>query len=322
MSQLDQLKKHSIVVADTGDFDAMKAYSVQDATTNPSLLLKAVQMDKYRDFLGRAVKYGRSNGKTPADQLLLAWDKLAVLFGMEILKIVPGLVSTELDARLSYDVHGCVARAKQIIRLYEEEGVSRDRILIKIASTWEGLQACKILEQQGISCNMTLLFSIHQAAVAGEVGATLISPFVGRISDWHKAKAGVSGFPVEEDPGVQSVRRIYRYYKNFGYSTVVMGASFRSKEQVLALTGCDKLTVGPKWLEAMKSSKDPVGLQLSPDQRSEFTQRINTSEQSYRYNMCCDAMATEKLAEGIRKFSIDTVKLEKMLTDIMEESKL
>lgn len=318
-SELDQLKKSTIVVADTGDFDAMKAYAVQDATTNPSLLLKAVQIEKYKGFIDKAVAYGLKQGGTENEQLLAAWDKLAVYFGLEILKIVPGLVSTELDARLSYDVKGSVERARKIIKMYEEEGIKKERILIKIASTWEGLEACRQLEKEGIHCNMTLLFSIYQAARAAEVGATLISPFVGRITDWYKKAKGVDSFPVEEDPGVKSVRSIYRYYKNYGYKTVVMGASFRSKEQVTALNGCDKLTVGPKWLEAMKNSTDKIAVALTPEQKSEYGGKLDTSESSFRWGMCNDAMATEKLAEGIRKFAVDVVKLEKMIMEKMQK---
>eukprot|EP00494_Astrolonche_serrata_P033118 UN33387 len=241
-------------------------------------------------------------------------DKLAVNFGVEILKIVPGVVSTELDARLSYNADACVKKAKKLIELYKEQGIdAKKRVLFKIASTWEGLKAMKTLQAEGINCNMTLLFNQWQAAVAAEYGAFLISPFVGRITDWHKAKNGKDSYPVEEDPGVLSVRTIYNYYKKFGFKTVVMGASFRSKEQVLALAGCDKLTVGPKWLKAMQESKETVKEHLSEKTAKYDGEKYVITESAFRWGMCSDACGTEKLAEGIRRFAADTVKLEKII---------
>lgn len=308
-TQLEQLKQFTKVVADTGDFESMKAFKPEDATTNPSLLLKAANMEEYKALVDEAVAYGKAKGGDRKAQLKIILDKMAVNFGLEILKIVPGLVSTELDARLSFSTDACIARAREIIALYEEAGVKRDRILIKIASTWEGLCAAKVLQAEGIQCNLTLLFSIWQAAAAAEFGCTLISPFVGRIMDWFKKDRGVDSIPVEEDPGVASVTSIYKYYKTHGFTTTVMGASFRSKGEILALAGCDKLTIAPKFLKALEECTEPIKRCLNPEDK-DGPARMEVTEANFRWGMNQDAMATEKLAEGIRKFAVDTVKLE------------
>lgn len=319
-NQFEQLKGMTVVVADTGEIEAIKQFKPTDATTNPSLIFKAIQLDQYKHLVNKAVEFAKANGK-PEEQLSLAIDRLAVEFGIEILKIVPGVVSTELDARLSYDVDRSVARAVRIIDLYEKSGVqdARDRVLIKVASTWEGLQASKILrESHGIRTNMTLLFSIWQAAAAAEFGSFLISPFCGRITDWHKKNQGVDSFPVEEDPGVLSVREIYNYYKKFGYKTIVMGASFRSAGQVVGLAGCDRLTIAPKWLDVLQKTEEPLKRVLDEKNAvSQYEQKLEVTEQNYRWGMCQDAMATEKLAEGIRKFAADIVKVEEIISKMM-----
>lgn len=258
-SSLAQLKNFTTVVADTGDFEAIKQYKPTDATTNPSLILSAASMPQYKHLITKAVEYGRSTGNRPAEQLEAASDKLVVLFGNEILKIVPGRVSTEVDARLSFDKEASIQKAKRLIQLYEEQGVERDRILIKLASTWEGIQAAKELEERyGIHCNLTLLFSFCQAVACAEAGVTLISPFVGRILDWYVANTDQKTFEPDEDPGVISVTKIYNYYKKYGYKTVVMGASFRNVGEIKALAGCDLLTISPKLLEELDSSNKEV----------------------------------------------------------------
>ncbi|VVD84146.1 transaldolase [Pandoraea horticolens] len=312
MNQLDQLKRHTIVVADTGDFQAMDAYKPQDATTNPSLILGAVQKDAYRPILTRVVSEHRADS---TDEII---DRLLIAFGREILDIVPGRVSTEVDARLSFDTAGTVARARKLIAMYEAQGIERDRVLIKIASTWEGIRAAEILERDKIRCNMTLLFSLVQAAACAEAGARLISPFVGRIYDWYKKSAGANWVEAdnagENDPGVRSVATIYRYYKHFGYDTEVMGASFRSTGQILALAGCDLLTISTALLEQLRTTEGEVRRQLdAKDARAATIDRVRTDEPSFRFALNDDAMATEKLAEGIRAFAADAVKLEGLI---------
>lgn len=309
---LESLKSMTIVVADTGDINSIKAYAPTDATTNPSLIFAAAQMPEYQDLVNEAVAYGRKAGVTEAEKLSKTLDKLFVTFGSEILKIVPRYVSTEADARLSFDTEGTIVKIRELIRLYEEVGVDRKRILFKIASSWEGIKAAEILEKEGIQCNMTLLFGFGQAVACAQVGAYLISPFVGRILDWHKAKEGVEGYPPDEDPGVKSVHRIYSYYKKYGYKTVVMGASFRNADEVKALAGCDALTIGPKFLQELQEEEKELPRILSEEYALEHCQDENMTidEKMFRWMLNEDAMATEKLAEGIRKFSADIIKLE------------
>jgi transaldolase len=308
-TQLDQLKQFTTVVADTGDFESMKAYAPRDATTNPSLILKAVQKDEYKALLLKAVQ------DNPGASIEAVTDRLLILFGLEILKIVPGRVSTEVDARLSFDTAATAAKARELIALYEKAGISRDRVLIKIASTWEGIQAAISLEKDGIHCNLTLLFSLAQAIACAEGKIQLISPFVGRILDWHKKTAG-RDFAPAEDPGVLSVRAIYNYYKKFGHATEVMGASFRNIGEIRELAGCDLLTISPNLLQELKDSTEPLPRKLSPEAaRTSNAEKIPLDEKSFRWMMNEDAMATEKLAEGIRLFAADAVKLEKMIQD-------
>ena len=308
MNQLDQLKQYTTVVADTGDFETMKEFKPQDATTNPSLILKAVGKDAYKPLMEKTIAAHR---KDPADDLI---DRLLIAFGLEILKIVPGRVSTEVDARLSFDTAATIAKAHQLIALYDAAGIGRDRVLIKVASTWEGIRAVEALEREGIHCNMTLLFSIAQAIEAAEGGATLISPFVGRITDWYKKAEGKDGYAPADDPGVKSVYRIYAAYKKRGYATQVMGASFRSVDQVLALAGCDLLTISPDLLKTMTESEAAVERKLSPEwAATQPAETVIYDEPKFRFAMNDDAMATEKLAEGIRVFAADAVKLEKMI---------
>ncbi|PIK62288.1 transaldolase [Apostichopus japonicus] len=277
-STLDQLKSFTTVVADTGDFEAIGQYKPTDATTNPSLILAAAGMPQYRALIEQAVQYGKSKGKTIDEQVTFAMDKIFVIFGLEILKIVPGRVSTEVDARLSFDLDGQLAKAQSLIALYEEEGISKERILIKLSSTWEGIQAAKILESKfGIHCNLTLLFSFAQAVACAEAGVTLISPFVGRILDWYKKSTGTESYEPHDDPGVKSVTQIYNYYKKFGYKTVVMGASFRNTGEILALAGCDLLTIGPKLLENLQHSDEQVTRHLNPDTGKSLRQRNKCS---------------------------------------------
>jgi transaldolase len=303
-SQLAQLKRYTKVVADTGDFGSLKAYQPQDATTNPSLILKAVKMGAYAPLLDQAI--AETKDSASGDRVEAVIDRLLVLFGLEILKIVPGRVSTEIDARLSFDTEGSVAKARSIIEMYASEGIAKERILVKIASTWEGLAAAKILQAEGIRVNMTLLFSIAQAVVAAEHGAQLISPFVGRILDWHKAATGKE-YSGKEDPGVQSVTQIYNYFKAYGYDTEVMGASFRNIGEIQALAGCDLLTISPDLLEELANTNEPLEEQLSESSaKKDAPERIGADEKTFRWLMNEDAMATEKLAEGIRKFAADT----------------
>ncbi|WP_028310019.1 transaldolase [Derxia gummosa] len=308
MTSLDQLKQFTTVVADTGDFQLLSQYAPQDATTNPSLVLKAAQKPEYRHILDKVVRDGA--GK-PVDALI---DDVLVAFGREILAVIPGRVSTEVDARLSFDTAATVTKAREIVARYDAAGVPRERVLIKIASTWEGIQAARVLQAEGTRTNMTLLFSLAQAVACADVGAQLISPFVGRIYDWYVKRDGKT-FEPENDPGVQSVRRIHAYYKAHGVGTEVMGASFRSVGQVLALAGCDLLTISPDLLEALRNSDQPVERKLGAG-TPEVIEKLDLDEKRFRWSLNEDAMATEKLAEGIRLFGIDTVKLEALIAGI------
>jgi len=303
-TQLDQLKEHTIVVCDTGDVDAIGRLKPQDATTNPSLIYKAAAMPQYEKLIDDAVAYAKGD-------LDLAMDKVAVNFGTEITKLVPGYVSTEVDARISFDTEATIAKARKIIELYKEVGIDKSRILVKIAATWEGIKACEVLEKEGITCNLTLIFSKAQAIACAEAGATLISPFVGRIFDWYKKAKGVDGFAPAEDPGVISVTDIYNYYKKHGYNTIVMGASFRNTGEIVHLTGCDRLTISPKLIDELAASTDVVDKKLDAlNAASMDIPKIEVDEKAFRWMMNEDAMATEQLANGIRSFGKDIVKLE------------
>jgi len=308
-NQLESLRKHSTVVADSGDIDAVARWKPQDATTNPSLLLAAAGDARYRRLVEDAV--ARGQGGTEATM-----DHLFVNFGREILGHIAGRVSTEVDARLSFDSQGSIAKARRLIGLYEDAGVSRERVLIKVASTWEGVRAAGQLEREGIHCNLTLLFSFAQAVACADAGVTLISPFVGRIYDWHKAARKVDDIPLEEDPGVASVTRIYRYYKKFGYATQVMGASFRKTGQILALAGCDLLTIAPDLLEQLAAAPGEVERRLVPDQAAEI-ERVTLDEKAFRWMHNEDQMAVEKLSDGIRRFDADARKLEKLVASLV-----
>ena len=317
MNQLDQLKKHTIVVADTGDFEAMKAYKPQDATTNPSLILAASQKPEYKSLVDQAVAEHRKSKLSGSKLVASIMDRILILFGLEILKIVPGRVSTEVDARLSFDTEGTVAKARQIISLYEKAGIDRKRILIKIASTWEGIEAARVLQKEKINCNMTLLFSLAQAIACAEAKAKLISPFVGRILDWYKKSTGRDYAPAE-DPGVLSVATIYNYYKKFGHKTEVMGASFRNKGEITELCGCDLLTISPGLLAELQASEEKLARKLSDaSAKKSKLERVKMSEKTFRWMLNEDAMATEKTAEGIRKFGEDIVKLEKLVSSAL-----
>ena len=319
MNQLDQLKQWTTVVADTGDFQAMDEYKPQDATTNPSLILAATKDEKYQYLVQQAVDELKESG-LPQDQLVEAIiDRVLILFGNEILKVVPGRVSTETDARLSFDTEGTVAKARTLIDLYEKSGTSRERVLIKIASTWEGIKAAEILQKEKINCNLTLLFSLAQAVACAEADIKLISPFVGRIYDWFK-KAEGRDYVGAEDPGVQSVTEIFNYYKKFGYPTEVMGASFRNVGQIIELAGCDLLTISPKLLEELQNSDDSIAQKLDASAaKSMDIEKVVCDEKNFRWLMNEDAMATEKTAEGIRKFSADIVKLEALIASMVAQ---
>jgi transaldolase len=309
-SNLDSLKKHSLVVADTGDIDAVAKWKPQDATTNPSLLLASAEDPRYQPLVDKAIR--QADGDIGATM-----DALFVQFGVRILKHVAGRVSTEVDARLSFDRDKSIEKAKHLIALYEKEGVSRERVLIKLAATWEGIRAAEKLEREGIHCNMTLLFSFAQAVACAEAGVTLISPFVGRIYDWHKQARKVEDIPLEEDPGVASVARIYNYYKKHGYPTQVMGASFRKTGQIVALAGCDLLTIAPDLLEKLSKAEGEIPRRLSPETaKSQPISRVEMDEKSFRWLHNEDAMATDKLADGIRRFDADARKLEKLITSL------
>ncbi|MFK8114060.1 MAG: transaldolase [Rubripirellula sp.] len=319
MSSLDQLKQHTVVVADTGDIDAIAEHKPQDATTNPSLLYKAAQMPQYQSLVDEAIAYGQSKSNSEDGLIDAIIDKLSVTFGCRILELIPGRVSTEVDARLSFDTAGTVSKAHELIALYKESGVESDRILIKIASTWEGICAAEQLEKENIHCNLTLLFGFGQAIACAEAGVTLISPFVGRIYDWYKAKQGVDAIPVADDPGVESVTSIFNYYKKHGYKTEVMGASFRTKEQVMALCGSDLLTISPNLLSELSDSDADVPKALCADSAAAMSiDRVEMNEANFRWMLNEDAMATEKLAEGIRGFASDLDKLRSYLAQRME----
>lgn len=308
-NKLQQLKQMTVVVADTGDIEAIKRYRPQDATTNPSLLLKAAQVPEYSGYITDSVARAARQGGPNGEQLTDAVDRFAVAIGLEILKIIPGRVSTEVDARLSFDTEAMIAKARKLIGLYNEMGINNDRILIKVASSWEGIRAAERLEKEGINCNLTLLFGFAQAAACADAGVYLISPFVGRILDWYKAKTG-KDFAPEDDPGVQSVRQIYRYYKQHRYSTVVMGASFRNTGEIEQLAGCDRLTISPQLMEQLEADDGVLERRLSPKEPGQDIDRLEADEKAFRWLLNEDAMATEKLSEGIRKFAEDQVKLE------------
>ena len=316
-NQLDQLKNFTVVVADTGDFESMKSYQPQDATTNPSLILQAAEKAEYRPIVEKAVAEFANSALTGEAKLAAILDRILILFGLEILHIVPGRVSTEVDARLSFDTAATVAKARELIAAYEKEGFSRERILIKIASTWEGIKAAEMLEKEGIRCNLTLLFSFAQAVACAEAGVQLISPFVGRILDWHKANTG-KDYLGDEDPGVISVKAIYNYYKKHGYKTEVMGASFRNIGEIQALAGCDLLTISPSLLQQLQASSEPLARRLDPAEAAlAGAEKISLNESDFRFLYNEDAMAVEKTADGIRKFSADIVKLEKLVASMM-----
>ena len=312
-TQLDSLRNMTVVVADTGDIDAIKKYQPQDATTNPSLILSASALPQYAPLIDEAVAYAKAQSADKVQQLIDAEDKLAVNIGLEILKIVPGRISTEVDARLSYDTQATVEKARKLIALYNAAGISNDRILIKIASTWQGIRAAEILEKEGINCNLTLLFSEAQARACAEAGVYLISPFVGRILDWYKANSDKKEYAPAEDPGVISVTKIYNYYKEYGYNTVVMGASFRNVGEITELAGCDRLTIAPALLKELQENSTALVRKLEyKGEVKAKPQPLTEAEFYWQHNS--DAMAVEKLAEGIRKFAIDHEKLETMLS--------
>lgn len=320
MSQFDQLAKQTVIVADTGDIAAIKKYKPTDATTNPSLVLKAAKMPEYQYLVDQAVEYGLRSSDNPKEQLENAMDQVGVNFGAEIANAIPGLVSTEVDARLSFKPNRTIRKARRIIRMYAQKGIPSERILIKIAATWQGIKAAEILEREDIHCNLTLLFNLKAQAVAcAEANVTLISPFVGRITDWYKKNEGKAGYEADVDPGVVSVRDIYKYYKDYGYKTVVMGASFRNKAQILALAGCDKLTIGPNFLEELQQSQNHVTRKLAPPSSRPAVTRPGVLDDRHFYmRMCRDPMALDKLHEGIRGFVRDTETLEKMMKQKLE----
>ncbi|OOF48961.1 transaldolase [Rodentibacter genomosp. 1] len=313
-TQLDSLRSMTVVVADTGDIEAIKKYQPQDATTNPSLILSASALPQYAPLIDEAISYAKAQSSDKAQQLIDAEDKLAVNIGLEILKIVPGRISTEVDARLSYNTQATVEKARKLIALYNAAGISNDRILIKIASTWQGIRAAEILEKEGINCNLTLLFSEAQARACAEAGVYLISPFVGRILDWYKANSDKKDYAPAEDPGVISVTKIYNYYKEYGYNTVVMGASFRNVGEITELAGCDRLTIAPPLLKELQENSTALVRKLEyKGEVKAKPQPLTEAEFYWQHNS--DAMAVEKLAEGIRKFAIDQEKLETMLAE-------
>ncbi len=320
MNALEELKKYTKVVADTGDFESMKSFKPLDATTNPSLVLKAAKDSKYSYLIDDAIAAAKENYTTIEDQLSFALDKVAVNFGKAILDIVPGRVSTEVDARLSFSKEKTIQKAREIINLYAKEGVSKDKVLIKIASTWEGIEAATVLEKEGIHCNLTLLFSKIQAVACAEAGVQLISPFVGRIYDWYKKDRGVDSIVADQDPGVLSVKDIYNYYKKFGYQTEVMGASFRNIDEIIELAGCDLLTISPSLLAELELTDKSVIRKIeSSSAESMQLDKEEVNEEIFRWEMNENPMATEKLAEGIRKFSADIVLLENMLTEKLKK---
>ena len=316
MNQLEQLKKFTKVVADTGDIDSIKQYSPVDATTNPSLILKAAQQSEYHHLIHNAIEYSEKNGTTKEEKQTILLDKLTVNFGCEILKTVPGRVSTEVDARLSFDTKASVEKGKKLIEMYQEAGVDKERVLIKLASTWEGIKAGEELEKMGIHCNMTLMFSLAQAVACAEANVSLISPFVGRILDWYKKAEGVDSYPPEQDPGVISVKKIFNYYKKFNHNTQIMGASFRNVEEITELAGSDLLTIAPQLLETLQNSTENLTKKLDTERAQTLNlEQLSFNENSFRFALNDDPMATEKLSEGIRNFVKDTVTLEKFIAE-------
>lgn len=313
MNVLEQLKTMTDVVADTGDIEAIAQFKPLDATTNPSLLLKAAQLPRYAGLLDDAKRWAQQTEGSDAEQLAHCSDRFAVAIGTEILGIIPGRISTEVDSRLSFSTPKTILKARRLIELYDGNGIDASRVLIKIAATWEGIQAAEVLEKEGINCNLTLLFGFSQAAACAAAGIFLISPFVGRILDWHKAKTGKTSYSAEQDPGVLSVVRIYNFFKQHDYDTVVMGASFRNTDEIKALAGCDRLTISPQFLEELANDNCLLERKLDPGLSGECISKPNYSEHGFRWSMNEDAMATEKLAEGIRNFTIDQIKLEQLL---------
>ncbi len=320
MDKLTQLREMTDVVADTGDIEAIAKYQPIDATTNPSLLLKAAQMPQYASLIDAESRVVSSQNLVQADAVALLGDRFAVAIGREITRIIPGRISTEVDARLSFDRDASIETAKRIIQLYDDAGIGRERVLIKLASTWEGIEAARVLEQDDINCNLTLMFSDIQAVAAAEAGAFLISPFVGRILDWYKKDTGRDSYPANEDPGVLSVRNIYHLYKDKGYKTVVMGASFRNAGEIEALAGCDRLTIGPNFLEELSNDSGSLERVLSPDDPKPYMDYTFENEADFRFQMNDNAMATEKLAQGIRSFVADQIKLEALLASKLAEA--
>jgi transaldolase len=320
MNLLEQLRKMTVVVADTGDFDAIAQYKPRDATTNPSLLLKAAQMPEYRRLVEEVVGAAHSEGEDHDAQVEACVDRLFVAFGKEILKIIPGRVSTEVDARLSFNTKGTIEKARRLIGLYEADGIDRDRVLIKTASTWEGIRAAERLEKEGIHCNLTLLFGFAQAVACAEAGVTLISPFVGRIHDWYLKKQGVKSIPPADDPGVHSVTKIYTYFKKFDYHTEIMGASFRNIGEITELAGCDLLTISPELLGDLQKTEGTVERKLSPEKaKAEKLDKLHLDEEAFRWMLNEDQMATEQLSDGIRRFYADGVKLREYVAKMMRE---
>ena len=318
MSKLQQLKAMTTIVSDTGEIEEIKKYLPTDATTNPSLIFAASSKPEYQFLIQEAIQWGKKQGGNREEELEQIIDKLFVNFGIEILKIVPGRVSTEVDARLSFDIEGSVKKARHLIALYETAGIDRKRVLIKLASTWEGIKAAEILEKEGIHCNMTLLFSLCQAIGCAQVKATLISPFVGRILDWYKKSENKESYPPEKDPGVLSVTTIYNYYKKWGIKTQIMGASFRNADEIIELAGCDLLTIAPKLLEELKTAEGSVPRKLDPQVAEKSSvEKITMDEKKFRWMLNEDQMATEKLSEGIRNFTKDLVKLEKIIKQLI-----
>ena len=322
MNLLEQLRKQTRVVADTGDFTSIEVYKPEDATTNPSLIYEATQDPRYAPLMREAITYAKNGGSDDrAVQLEKAMDKVAVNFGLEILKIVPNRVSTEVDARLSFDKEASIAKARDLIALYEEAGISRERVLIKLAATWEGIKAAEVLEKEGIHCNLTLIFSLVQAVACAEAGVRLVSPFVGRIYDWHLKDKGVETIAPAKEPGVLTVKKIYNYYKKYDYPTQIMGASFRNIVQITELAGCDLLTISPTLLKELEETSDTLDRKLTPEAAKESKlQKISVDEKTFRWMLNEDAMATEKLAEGIRNFTKDLVKLERQMDVLLARS--
>jgi transaldolase len=320
MNLLEQLRKMTVVVADSGDFETTAQYKPRDATTNPSLLLKAAQMPEYRRLLEEVISTAQSEGEDHDAQVEACVDRLLIAFGKEILKIIPGRVSTEVDARLSFNTQGTTEKARRLIGLYEADGIDRNRILIKIASTWEGIRAAEKLENEGIHCNLTLLFGFAQAVACAEAGVTLISPFVGRIHDWYLKKQGVKSIPPADDPGVHSVTKIYTYFKKFDYRTEIMGASFRNVGEITELAGCDLLTISPELLGELQKAEGTVERKLAPEKaKAEKIQKVHLDEEAFRWMLNEDQMATEQLSDGIRRFYADGVKLKEYVGKMMKE---